>query len=127
MKSKWTLIVLGAVLLSGLATGAATSKPATPAGNDLMDKAAKIKAGSSTGVQVSELLGAPWRSTNYGDCHPVDYQEIWEYVGHDSTGLFRIHIEFDDNGVAQIVAKVPQKGPITVLAATPKPGMQHRH
>lgn len=110
-----------------LATAADAAKPVKPAGNDLMDKVANIKVGSSTGVQLMELLGAPWRSTNYGDCHPVDYQEIWEYVGHDSAGLFRIHIELDENGVVQIVAKVPQQGLITVLAATPKPEIEHPH
>jgi len=34
--------------------------------------------------------------TNYGDSNPVDYQEIWEYLGQDADGVFKIHMEFDE-------------------------------
>ena len=33
---------------------------------------------------------------NYGDCNPIDYQEIWEYLGHNADGAFKIDIEFDE-------------------------------
>lgn len=65
--------------------------------------------------------------TNYGDCSPVDYQEFWEYLGHDENGIFKIHIEFDDDGIARIVGKDTKRGPIIVLDAAPKPEKQHHH
>ncbi len=126
MKCKGTLVVFVVALLAVFAA-AADVKVVTNANNDLLVNAGKIRVGTSTGAKVTQLLGPPWRTTNYGDCHPEDYQEIWEYVGHDAAGLFRIHIEFDDDNIARIVAKVPQQGRITVLAAAPKPDKQHQH
>src|SRR5712692_821955 len=69
----------------------------------------KIKAGSSTKAEVRALLGTPWRTTNYGDCHAVDWQEVWEYRGQDTTGTYKLHVEFDDGGIARTVAKIPDK------------------
>jgi outer membrane protein assembly factor BamE (lipoprotein component of BamABCDE complex) len=125
-----TMIALVLLFMSALAFAAASdaAKPANYVSSSLStETVAKIKVGSSTSAQVEQLLGAPWRTTNYGDCNPIDYQEFWEYVGQDSTGLFRIHIEFDEDHIARIVARVPQAGPIKVLAAAPKPGKQHHH
>jgi outer membrane protein assembly factor BamE (lipoprotein component of BamABCDE complex) len=83
---------------------------------------AKITVGSSTADQVKQLLGPPYRMTNYGDCSPIDYQEFWDYIGHDPNGgLFLIHIEFDESHIARIIAKDSKHGPIVVLAAAPKP------
>jgi outer membrane protein assembly factor BamE (lipoprotein component of BamABCDE complex) len=82
---------------------------------------AKISVGSSTADQVKQLLGSPYRMTNYGDCSPIDYQEFWDYLGHDANGLFIIHIEFDESHIARIIAKDSKHGPIVVLAAAPKP------
>ncbi|HUJ24261.1 MAG TPA: outer membrane protein assembly factor BamE [Bryobacteraceae bacterium] len=92
-----------------------------------MEMVAKIKVGDTTGAQIRELLGTPWRTNNYGDCNVVDYQETWEYLGHDADGQFKINIEFDDTGIARIVAKIPPKGPIVVLAAAPPPKAAHHH
>lgn len=92
-----------------------------------MANVAKIQVGVTTAEQVKGLLGEPYSKTNYGDCNPVDYQEFWEYVGHDINGIFKIHIEFDDAHIARIVAKDPKKGPIVVLAAAAKPEAAHRH
>jgi hypothetical protein len=61
------------------------------------------------------------------DCNPVDYQEIWEYLGQDEDGVFKIHIEFDEAHIARIVAKDTKKGPIVVLAAASKAKGQHQH
>src|SRR5271169_5287080 len=92
-----------------------------------LEMIAKIKVGDTTGSQIKELLGTPWRTNNYGDCNVVDYQETWEYLGHDANGRFKISIEFDEAGIARIVAKTPAKGPVVVLAAAPKPSTQHQH
>lgn len=128
MRLKTTTCLVSALLLSFLPSASDAAGSANYLGRDLnMETVAKIKVGSTTSAQVEQLLGPPWRSTNYGDCNPIDYQEFWEYVGKDSTGLFRIHIEFDEDHIARIIAKVPKSGPITVLAASPKPEKQQHH
>ena len=86
-----------------------------------------IKAGSSTQADVTALLGTPWRTTNYGDCHPVDYQEVWEYRGRDSAGIYTLHIEFDEAGVARLMTKTPEQGRPMVLAAAPSRNEEHPH
>lgn len=125
---KINVLVVLTITLLGLSAMADTPPTPTPANyRDVnMELVAKIKVGSTTGAQVTELLGDPWRTTNYADCHPSDYQEMWEYVGRDDSGPFRVQIEFDDHGIARIVAKIPQKGSITVLAAAPRP-TTHAH
>ena len=71
----------------------------------------KIKVGDSTGDDVKALLGTPWRITNYGEtycgCPHHDMQEIWEYRGRDSSGTYKYHIEFDDEGVVHTAKKIP--------------------
>jgi hypothetical protein len=57
-------------------------------------------------AQVRSLLGAPWRTVQYNDLDEVE-NEIWEYRGADSSGTFRIHIEFDRRNVVRIVGKIP--------------------
>jgi outer membrane protein assembly factor BamE (lipoprotein component of BamABCDE complex) len=128
MKSASMLLLFCFTLLAISAVTETPPATVSPNYGDVnMKMVAKIKVGVSSGAQVRELLGTPWRTTNYGDCHPANYQEIWEYVGQDDAGLFRIHIEFDDDNIARIVAKIPQKGSITVLAAAPRPAQPHRH
>lgn len=74
----------------------------------------KVKAGSTTKAEVKRILGAPWRTTNYGEtycgCPYSNFQEVWEYRGVDSTGTYRLHIEFDGKGIARTVAKVAAPG-----------------
>ena len=128
MKSAISAHLLVVLLLSAFAVASDTSGSANYLNGHLnMETLAKIKVGSSTSAEVEQLLGAPWRTTNYGDCNPVDYQELWEYVGKDSTGLFRLHIEFDEDHIVRIVARAAKNGPITVLAAAPKPEKQQHH
>lgn len=128
MRFKAIACLLSVLLLSFFPIASDAASSANYLSRDLnMETVAKIKVGSTTSAQVEQLLGPPWRSTNYGDCNPIDYQEFWEYVGKDSTGLFRIHIEFDEDHIARIIAKVPKGGPITVLAAAPKPEKQQHH
>jgi outer membrane protein assembly factor BamE (lipoprotein component of BamABCDE complex) len=115
-------------LLCSFSTAALPPQAGAPTTNDVtLANVAKIKVGTSTGDQIKELLGTPFRATNYGDCNPIDYQEVWEYLGHDADGMFKIHIEFDEAGIARIVAKDTKKGPIVVLAAAPKPESHHEH
>ncbi len=123
MRYRWVLSVLLVALLYSFAPGAGTSA----AGDLNLEMIAKIKVGSTTRAQVKELLGAPWRMNNYGDCNPVDYQETWEYLGRDANGAFKISIEFDEAGIARIVAKTPAKGPVVVLAAASRPSASHQH
>jgi outer membrane protein assembly factor BamE (lipoprotein component of BamABCDE complex) len=123
MRYRWPLSVLLVTLLYSFALGS----DASAAGDLNGEMIAKIKVGSTTRAQVKELLGAPSRMNNYGDCNPVDYQETWEYLGHDANGAFKISIEFDEAGIARIVAKTPAKGPVVVLAAAPRPNANHQH
>ncbi len=127
MNCKGAVILVCLALSYSCAVASEAPKTAATISDLSMDLVAKIKVGSSTGTQIKELLGAPWRTNNYGDCNVVDYQETWEYLGHDADGRFKISIEFDEAGIARIVAKTPAKGPVVVLAATPKSGTQHQH
>lgn len=128
MKPSRTVLALCFALLYSFAGASDVPNTVIPTAEGLnVDMVARIKVGSSSGAQVKELLGNPWRTVNYGDCNPVDYQEIWEYLGRDANGNFKIDIAFDAVGIAQIVAKTPAKGPVVVLAATPSPNASHQH
>lgn len=126
IRAMWLLII--PALLCTFTVAAELPRAGEAATSDVsLANVAKIEVGTSTREQIKELLGTPYRLTNYGDCSPMDYQEFWEYVGHDANGIFKIHIEFDDAGIARIVAKDTKKGPIIVLYAAPKPEKQHQH
>jgi hypothetical protein len=68
---------------------------------------ADIVPGHTTKAQVRALLGEPWRTVapDSDEAEP----EIWEYRGKDASGLYRIHIEFDDRGRTALLVKVPDK------------------
>ena len=71
---------------------------------------AQVKPGTSTKAQVQALLGAPWRILQFNDCGmsmPGQADETWDYRGRNAKGTYRVHIEFDDNDVASLVAKIP--------------------
>jgi len=75
-------------------------------------KLAQVKPGSSTKNEVQELLGAPWRILQFNDCGmsmPGQADESWDYRGRNAKGTYRVHIEFDDNDVASLVAKIPDR------------------
>ncbi len=42
-----------------------------------------------------------------GKAMPGQSDETWDYRGRDARGTYRVHIEFDDAGVAHLVAKIP--------------------
>ena len=126
IRAMWLLVI--PALLCTFTVAAEPPHAGEAATSDVsLANVAKIEVGISTREQIKELLGTPYRMTNYGDCSPEDYQEFWEYVGHDANGIFKIHIEFDDAGIARIVAKDTKKGPIIVLYAAPKPEKPHQH
>jgi outer membrane protein assembly factor BamE (lipoprotein component of BamABCDE complex) len=80
----------------------------------------KIKVGTSTQDEVKDLLGTPWRITNYGEtycgCRHTEPQEVWDYRGADASGGYKFHLEFDDEGIVRIAAKIPDAAP----AASPQ-------
>src|SRR5208282_4611515 len=100
IRAMWLLII--PALLCTFTVAAEPPRAGEAATSDVsLANVAKIEVGNSTREQIKELLGTPYRMTNYGDCSPMDYQEFWEYVGHDANGIFKIHIEFDDAGIAR--------------------------
>jgi outer membrane protein assembly factor BamE (lipoprotein component of BamABCDE complex) len=111
---------VGAVVATALcgltvfgAAGAGTPAPAnteSAAGAVNEHKLAQLVPGKSTKARVKALLGTPWRVVQFNDCGeamPGQSDETWDYRGRDAGGTFRVHIEFDDGGVARLVAKIP--------------------
>lgn len=74
---------------------------------------ASVVPGHTTEKQVAALLGQPWR-TDAGD-EDEDIPESWDYRGKDASGIYLVHIEFDNRGTTTKIVKVPQKA----HAATP--------
>ena len=75
---------------------------------------ARVTPGLSTKAQIESLLGAPWRVVQFNDCGmsmPGQADETWDYRGKDAGGAYRLHIEFDDSGIATLVAKIPEHVP----------------
>jgi hypothetical protein len=71
---------------------------------------ADIVPGQSTKTDVESLLGPPWRVVQFNDCGmAMDDQadETWEYRGTDQDGDYRLHVEFGDDGVVHLTAKIP--------------------
>jgi outer membrane protein assembly factor BamE (lipoprotein component of BamABCDE complex) len=74
------------------------------------EKLAQVVPGTSTKSQIQSLLGQPWRILQFNDCGmsmPGQADETWDYRGRNAKGTYRLHIEFDDNDVASLVAKIP--------------------
>lgn len=112
-----TLIYCAALSLGLLGASAAycadgwKSALPTPRGETISAaKFAQLRPGISTKTQVRSLLGAPWRILQFNDCGmamPGQADETWDYRGRNAKGTYRVHIEFDDNNVARLVAKIP--------------------
>lgn len=51
--------------------------------------------------------------------------ETWEYRGTDAQGSCRLHVEFGDNGVVHLIAKIPDRNSggkaVTARAAPASP------
>ena len=127
MRSKLMLILLVALLWPGLSLAGDPAKPIAAARDDLVANIARIKVGNSTQAEVAQLLGTPWRTIDTNDDPDDDDYRVWEYVGQDATGWFRIHIGFDEAKTVRLIAKIPQKGPVQVLAGSDSAGEEHKH
>jgi SmpA/OmlA family protein len=112
MRNK-SIIVGTAAVLSCMAASAAhcedgwSAKVAPLSDRNL----SQVTPGMSTKTQVEAMLGAPWRIVQFNDCGmsmPGQADETWDYRGKDAGGAYRLHIEFDDSGVATLVAKIPE-------------------
>jgi hypothetical protein len=107
MTSKWIAKTVGAAFL----TLVAATAHAAPGDADASRQAiARIVPGQSTKADIESLLGAPWRVVQFNDCGmAMDDQadETWEYRGADGNGNYRLHVEFGDNGVVHLIAKIP--------------------
>lgn len=96
-------------------------------------RASEVTPGVTTKAQVRTVLGTPWRIVQFNDCGhamPGQADETWEYRGSDATGTYRLHVEFDDNGVARLIAKIPDNvpgGKGTAARAVPPTMMAHNH
>jgi outer membrane protein assembly factor BamE (lipoprotein component of BamABCDE complex) len=115
MRNK-SMIVGAAAVLSCMAASAAHCEDGWSAKVALRTERnlARVTPGVSTKAQVQSLLGAPWRVVQFNDCGmsmPGQADETWDYRGKDAGGAYRLHIEFDDSGIATLVAKIPEYVP----------------
>ena len=133
---EWMLVaavVLNAPIISAYgqdvpSRGTAAPVPKSQEVRDFSDATlSKVVPGQTTKAQVKVLLGSgPWRMNSYTDetlPYPGDPSvDIWEYRGRDSSGTYRVHIEFDTNNVTTLIAKIPDKtGTAVARVAKPKP------
>jgi outer membrane protein assembly factor BamE (lipoprotein component of BamABCDE complex) len=74
---------------------------------------AKVLPGKTTQAEVETLLGQPWRTTNFakvGEGKPEEEPEVWEWRGQDAENdLYRVHIEFNQQGIVTNIAKIAEK------------------
>ena len=83
---------------------------------------AKVIPGQTTQPQIQALLGKPWRTT-FADDADEPGPVVWEYRGHDSSGTYRVHIEFDSHDITTLIAKIPDNtGEASARVAKPAPG-----
>ncbi len=99
---------LSAAFAAAAPATAAAAKPPADASTAIDPQVlAKVVPGISK-AQVTALLGAPWRTVQYNDLDEVE-NEFWEYRGKDTQGPYRVHIEFDKQGIVLIVRKIPDQ------------------
>jgi hypothetical protein len=108
MRARWIAVAAGVSLLcfAGVAVHAESGGTGAAFGTPQLGK---IIPGQSTKADIQAMLGAPWRVVQFNDCGmAMDDQadETWEYRGSDSSGGFRLHVEFGDDGVVHLVAKI---------------------
>jgi outer membrane protein assembly factor BamE (lipoprotein component of BamABCDE complex) len=118
MNVNWFVSATGLALCCLTASSAlggnegATATAPSSIGTISEQKLAQVMPGMSTKAQVQALLGTPWRVVQFNDCgEAMDHQsdETWDYRGKDSSGTYRVHIEFDDHDIAHLVAKIPDR------------------
>lgn len=81
---------------------------------------ASVVPGHTTEKQVEALLGKPWR-TDAGD-EDEDIPESWDYRGKDASGIYLVHIEFDNRGTTTKIVKVPEKTHAATATTSKTPG-----
>ena len=73
IRAMWLLLI--PALLCTLTVAAEPPRSGEAATSDVsLANVAKIEVGTSTTEQIKELLGTPYRMTNYGFCSPMDYR-----------------------------------------------------
>jgi hypothetical protein len=83
---------------------------------------ARVVPGRTTKTQVRTLLGEPWRDMHHGD-EENPANDVWDYQGHDASGSYLVHIEFNPHNVVTLIAKIPEKagfGVATVVKDPPR-------
>ena len=80
---------------------------------------AAVVPGHTTEKQVEALLGRPWR-TDAGD-EDEDIPESWDYRGKDASGIYLVHIEFDNRGTTTKIVKVPEAADAATSATAKAP------
>jgi hypothetical protein len=126
MKPTKRIVAAAAALCATVAYGADPAKPVDA------HKLSSVTVGISTKAQVRALLGSPWRIVQFNDCGmalPGQADETWEYRGRDSDGGYRFHVEFNDRGVAHLVARIPDviAGGVATRAKVSAEVMAHNH
>ncbi len=103
-------LVCGVVSLAlGLAAAADAQNSPDPGAN-----ISTIVPGHSAKADVESALGAPSRVVQFNDCGAaMDDQadETWEYRGANAQGSYRVHVEFGDDGIVHLIAKIPDWTP----------------
>jgi hypothetical protein len=132
MRCRWMFAAAAAALTAFTSPAYCAADTPSPASAINPQAVAQVAPGKSTKTDVRALFGEPWRIVQFNDCgEAMDDQadETWEYRGRDSSGAYRLHIEFGEDGTVHLIAKIPDnspdgKGTIAKFApSAPMPGM----
>lgn len=124
MKAKWLLATAAGSLLSVVSIAYCGTD--APANGLSLQGIATIVPAKSTKAEIKSLFGEPWRIVQFNDCgEAMDDQadETWEYGADGPNGAYRIHVEFNDQGIVHLIAKIPDKtigGKATTAKAAPE-------
>jgi hypothetical protein len=120
MKATWLPVgIVAAASCWASAAVAGDSDPLSPA-------LAQIVPGHSTKADLRTLLGQPWRVVQFDDCGQAmagQADETWEYRGGSPDGAYRLHVEFDEQGVVHLIAEIPDKSGDKATPAVVAPAM----
>jgi hypothetical protein len=111
-------------LLAALWLGTLGAVPADAAESLRPQALAQIVPGHSTKAELTALLGAPWRIVQFDDCGqamPGQANETWEYRGTSKDGTYRLHVEFDEHGVVNLIAEIPDNSGASGVMAVAVP------
>jgi hypothetical protein len=128
-----TAVLLATCLAAGSGICADQSEADSAAARDLSPPTlAKIVPGVTTETEVQALLGKPSYDIEFGSgalCPPKPSAKSlneptvnsWNYRGRDAKGPFVVHIEFDQNYVTYLIAKIPINGVGVARMVKPQP------